>query len=389
MTPWHWLLIVGLAVAFYGYVGYPALLILVRPFRRQPPLISAKPETWPRISITLPAYNAEKTLRPVLDGLVQIDYPATRRQIVVVSDGSTDGTDALVAEYAHLGVELLRHSPRIGKTELENFAMTALTGEIIVNTDASVALAPDAVWRLVAALADPGVGVSSGRDISVASVGATGSGGEAAYVGYEMWIRDLETEVDAIVGSSGCLYAVRAELHRRQLPGYFARDFSSALWARLNGFRAVSVRDAICYVPRAASMRVEYNRKVRTMTRGLETLFYHGQLLNPFRYGMFSLLLWSHKLIRWLVPWALVACAVAIIPLAASALWAQAGVVALALGLGLAALGWWWPHQDRVPKLCSMAAYFVSGTIAGLRAWVNTARGSRASLWNPTPRAQS
>jgi len=325
----------------------------------------------------------------VLDGLVQSDYPAARRQIVVVSDGSTDGTDALVKEYAHLGVELLRHSPRLGKTELENFAMTALTGEIIVNTDASVALAPDAVWRLVAALEDPRVGVSSGRDISVASVGATGHGGEAAYVGYEMWLRDLETEVDAIVGSSGCLYAVRAGLHRRQLPGYLARDFSSALWARLNGFRAVSVRDAICFVPRAASMRVEFNRKVRTMTRGLETLFYHGRLLNPFRYGVFSWLLWSHKLIRWLVPWAVVACAVAVIPLAASAWWAQVGVVGLALGLGLAALGWWWPHQERVPKLCSTAAYFVSGTIAGLLAWANVVRGRRASLWNPTPRAQS
>jgi cellulose synthase/poly-beta-1,6-N-acetylglucosamine synthase-like glycosyltransferase len=389
MTPWYTLLIVGLAVAFYGYGGYPLLLIVVRRFRRQPPVATAKPAAWPRISITLPAYNAEKTLRPVLDGLVRLDYPPALRQILVVSDGSTDGTDVLVAEYAHLGVELLRHSPRIGKTELENFAMTALTGEIIVNTDASVALAPDAVWRLVAALADPGVGVSSGRDISVASVGATGSGGEAAYVGYEMWLRDLETDVEAIVGSSGCLYAVRAELHRRQLPGHLARDFSSALWARLNGVRAVSVRDAICFVPRAASMRVEFNRKVRTMTRGLETLFYHGRLLNPIKYGMFSVLLWSHKLIRWLVPWAVVACAVAIIPLAATVWWARAGVVALALGLGLAALGWWWPQQARVPRACSMAAYFVSGTMAGLLAWVRALRGNGAALWDPTPRAQS
>ena len=305
-----------------------------------------------------------------------------------MSDGSNDGTDALEAENAHVGVELLRHSPRVGKTEVENFAMTALTGEIIVNTDASVALAPDAVWRLVAALEDPGVGVSSGRDISVATVGATGSAGEAAYVGYEMWLRDLETDVEAIVGSSGCLYAVRAELHRRELPGYLARDFSSALWARLNGFRAVSVREAICFVPRAASMRVEFNRKVRTMTRGLETLFFHGRLLNPFRYGLFSLLLWSHKLIRWLVPWAIVACAVAVIPLAASEWWAEAGVVGLAGGLGLAALGWWWPRQDRVPRACSVPAYFVSGTIAGLLAWLNAVRGRRASVWNPTPRAQ-
>jgi cellulose synthase/poly-beta-1,6-N-acetylglucosamine synthase-like glycosyltransferase len=389
MTAWHLLFMAGAAVALYGYFGYPLLLLVVRQLRRRPPLLTAAPPTWPRISITLPAYNAEKTLRPVLDGLVRLDYPAELRQILVVSDGSTDGTDALVTEYAHLGVELLRHTPRVGKTEVENFAMTALTGKIIVNTDASVALRPDAVRHLVAALADPTVGVSSGRDISVAAVGATAHGGEAAYVGYEMWIRDLETSVDGIVGSSGCLYAIRADLHRRQLPGHLARDFSSALWARLHGFRAVSVRDAICFVPRAATMRVEFRRKVRTMTRGIETLFYHGTLLNPLKYGVFAWLLWSHKLIRWLVPWALAACAIAIIPLAASAWWAASGVVALVLGLGLAALGWWWPHENRVPRLLSVAAYFVSGIIAGITAWINAMRGHKAPVWDPTPRAQS
>lgn len=389
MTPWHWMMIAGVAITLYAYAGYPILLVVVRVFRRQPPLSTAKPVTWPRISITLPAYNAERTLRPVLDGLVHIDYPADRRQIVVVSDGSTDGTDALVGEYSHLGVELLRHSPRAGKTEVENVAMTALTGEIVVNTDASVALAPDAVWRLVAALSDPRVGVSSGRDISVAAVGGTAHGGEAVYVGYEMWVRDLETDVDAIVGSSGCLYAVRADLHRRQLPGYLARDFSSALWARLHGFRAVSVRDAICFVPRAASMHVEFRRKIRTMTRGLETLFFHRQLLNPAAYGVFAWLLWSHKLIRWLVPWALAACAIAVVALSSSAVWAAGGAVALAFCLLLAALGWWWPRRDRVPRLLSVAAYFVSGTLAGLAAWVQAARGHRASVWDPTPRNQS
>lgn len=389
MTAWHWIFLAGVAVTAYSYALYPLLLVIVRSVRRQPPVVTAQPVVWPRISITLPAYNAEKTLRPVLDGLVGLDYPAALRQIVVVSDGSTDGTDALVREYADRGVELLRHTPRVGKTEVENFAMRALTGEIVVNTDASVALKPDAVWRLVAALADPRVGVSSGRDISVAVVGATGHGGEAAYVGYEMWLRDLETDVEAIVGSSGCLYAVRAELHRRELPGFLARDFSSAMWARLNGFRAVSVRDAICFVPRAASVRVEFRRKVRTMTRGIETLFYHGRLLNPFTHGLFAWLLLSHKLIRWLVPLALAACAIAVVPLAATAWWARAAVVALALGLVLAALGWWWPATKRAPRLFAIAAYFVSGTIAGIFAWGNALRGHKAPVWDPTPRART
>src|ERR1700722_193063 len=101
MTAWHWVLVAGIAVTVYAYAGYPLLLVVMRKFRRQAPVATTRPAAWPRISITLPAYNAEKTLRPVLEGLVHLEYPAERRQIVVVSDGSTDGTDALVAEYAH------------------------------------------------------------------------------------------------------------------------------------------------------------------------------------------------------------------------------------------------------------------------------------------------
>jgi cellulose synthase/poly-beta-1,6-N-acetylglucosamine synthase-like glycosyltransferase len=404
MILWATVLASGAAVTVYSYFGYPALLWIQRSLgRRQPPVPAGDLPDWPRVSITLPAYNAEATLRPVLEGLTRIDYPRDRRQILVVSDGSTDGTDDLVREFAPLGVELLRIEGRLGKTEIENRAMDALTGDIIINTDASVTVHPDAIKRLVAALSDPQVGVASGRDISVASVGETGSGGEAAYVGYEMWIRELETDVQAIVGSSGCLYAIRAPLHRRKLPGHLSRDFSSALWARMNGLRAVSVNEAICYVPRAASMRVEYRRKIRTMSRGIQTLFFHGALLNPLKGGLFAWLLWSHKLIRWLVPWALATGALAVVILAVSsvgagsdwrdprsiAAWSAAGTLALVAGLVLAALGWWWPGKGKPPRLMSMAAFFVSGTAAGIVAWVHALRDRRAPVWEPTPRALS
>lgn len=385
-----------MAVTLYAYALYPALLWLTAKMRPSRPVRQDAPAQWPRISITLPAYNAEQTLRPVLDSLVAVSYPPERRQIVVVSDGSTDGTDALVRSYAAQGVELLRVEGRLGKTEVENRAMAALTGEIIVNTDASVTIHPDAIRHLVAALGDPTVGVASARDISVASVGEVGDASEAAYVGYEMWVRDLETAVSGIIGSSGCLYAARAELHRRVLPGHLSRDFSSALWARLNGKRAVSVPQALCFVPRAANMRIEYRRKIRTMSRGIQTLFFHGRLLDPVRYGFFSWMLWSHKLIRWLVPFALALGAVAFVSWAIPALSASA-LERLVAGLGLAGVvavltaagaGWWWTGA-RTPRLLSMSAYFVSGVVAGLVAWKRALADQRAPVWEPTPRALS
>ena len=382
----YWVIALSVGLVGYAYFGYPLALVAVRLVRRAPELVRDEPAEWPLITITLPAYNAEATLRPVLEALVASDYPADRRQILVVSDGSTDGTDALVGEYASRGVELLRVEGRVGKTEVENRAFDSLRGQIIVNTDASVTIAPDAVKKLVTALQDPDVGVASGRDISVASVGATGHASEAAYVGYEMWVRDLETAVGSIVGSSGCLYAIRAELHRRYLPGHFSRDFSSAMWARLNGVRAVSVREAICFVPRAANVRIEYRRKIRTMSRGIQTLFFHGQLLNPLRHGLFAWALWSHKLIRWLVPWALVAGTIAVLAAAGlgGQLWLAVGV---GLGLALSAVGWLWPKSTAAPRIASMAAYLVSGTLAGLVAWQRALLGEGAPVWEPTPRA--
>lgn len=385
------------AVTLYGYFGYPAALWLVAKLRTARVVHRAEPAQWPRVSITLPAYNAEATLRPVLDALVQVDYPRDRRQILVVSDGSTDGTDALVREYAAEGVELLRIEGRLGKTEIENRAFHALTGDIVVNTDASVTIDPAAVKRLVAALEDPSVGVASGRDISVASVGAKGHASEAAYVGYEMWVRDLETSVDGIIGSSGCLYAIRAPLHRRTLPGHLSRDFSSALWARLNGLRSVSVREAICFVPRASSMQVEYRRKIRTMSRGIQTLFFHGRLMNPLRYGLFAWMLASHKLIRWLVPWALVLGGV--VTMLAGAMFLQMskpwpllggavllGAVAV---LSLSYVGWTNPSAGLFGRGAASAAYFVSSTWAGVVAWKKALLDERAPVWEPTPRALS
>jgi len=397
-TLWLVLIFASASLTFYAYFGYPAILWVLSRFRQMPPVVKTFPDQWPLISVALPAHNAERTLRPVLEALVAADYPRDRRRIVVLSDGSTDGTEALVREFEDRGVELLAFSNRQGKTAVENAAYEQLSGEIIVNTDASVTVAPDAIKRLVAALQDPGVGVASSRDISVASVGAAGRSDEGAYVGYEMWVRELETAVDGIVGASGSLYAVRRFLHNRTLPTHLSRDFSSALWARLNGLRAVSVTDALCFVPRSASMPIEYRRKIRTMHHGLQTLLFRKQLLNPLRYGVFAWMLLSHKLIRWLVPFALLIGWGASLALGTTLLVGTAQVMrstggALVLAalapVALAVVGWWWPIGSKPPRLAGSAAYFVSSVWAGIIAWKRTIADERAVIWEPTPRALS
>jgi hypothetical protein len=228
--------------------------------------------------------------------------------------------------------------------------------------------------------------VASCRDISVAGLGDSHNRGESGYVGYEMWLRGLETRVDGIVGASGCFYAIRAGVHHVTVPDGLSRDFAAALMARERGYRAVSVTDAICFVPRTASLHNEYRRKVRTMTRGMQTLLYKRHLLNPFRFGLFAWILFSHKVCRWLVPWAGMLALGALAVLSVTVPWAR-WLLAAAVVTGVAAgAGWSWREDRGTPRLLAIPAYLVSGNLAALVASVAAMRGRSHATWEPTRR---
>ena len=375
----------ALGLCLYTYVGYPLILKVLsgsRRFRAAAPASAA----WPHISIAIPVYNEAAVIADTLERILALDYPSDRRQVLVVSDGSTDGTDEIVLQFAPRGVELLRLPQRRGKTAAENAARSRLAGEIIINTDASVRIDEAAVKHLVAAFHDPTVGVASGRDMSVSNLDDRLNPGEHAYVGYDMWVRDLETSLSGIVGASGCLYAIRRDLHMQSMPEGLSRDFGAALVAREHGYRAVSVPDAVCYVPRSTSLRREYRRKVRTMARGLRTLWHKRILLNPSRHGRFAWMLWSHKLCRWLTPWMVLIAAAALAALATRHWWAAATLAVGGAAAFLTVIGWIWPEGRPLPRLIALPSYAVSGNVAALHAWVRALGGQGTALWEPTRR---
>jgi glycosyltransferase involved in cell wall biosynthesis len=376
----------GLALWVYAYGGYPLLLALAKP-RRSAPLPGSLPdERLPTVSVSLPAHNEAATIRETIDRILASDYPRDKLQLVVISDASIDGTDEIVRSYADRGVELLRLPVRIGKTGAENAGRAVLRGAVVINTDASVRVHPAAIRHLVNALADSTVGVASSRDVSTGQGAATKTEGEGTYVGYEMWVRDLETRAGGIVGASGSLYAIRAALHRVEIPDELSRDFGAALTARRHGFRAVSVPEAICYVPRGVKLRQEYRRKVRTMARGLRTLRYFRELLDPVRHGAFAWKLWSHKLVRWLLPWATLAIVVGGLMEAAARglLWVALLALALSGAAFVAAINW--PEGRKAPRLLSLGAFLVTAIAAGLHAWWMAGTAPSLAKWEPTRR---
>jgi glycosyltransferase involved in cell wall biosynthesis len=370
----------------YATFGYPAALWIMsrRKDRREP--VSSVGGEWPSVTITVPAFNEAGSIAATLESLLQLEYPADKRQILVLSDASTDGTDDIVGTFASRGVDLVRLEVRSGKTVVENTAFEHAKGELIVNVDATVRVLPTALKPLVAAFADPTVGVASGRDVSVGDSVSDKISHEGSYVGYEMWVRDLETRILSIVGASGCFYATKKALYSRQFPGRLSRDFASALIAREHGFRAVSVPEAVCLVPRGKSLAGELRRKTRTMTRGLATLQHMQHLLDLESHGLFSWMLASHKLSRWLVYASLPFAIAALVALSAShgaarLVLAAGGVVCVAGILGLV-----WPQRRELPRPLALAAYTTVTLFAGILAWWRFLNEEVDAVWEPTRR---
>ncbi|TVP48875.1 MAG: glycosyltransferase [Gemmatimonadales bacterium] len=386
------LILAGCMIGFYAFAGYPLLLLAARRLGDASPPGTVPPgsDTWlPKISISVPIFNEAHQLEELLASLVALDYPTDLRQILIVSDGSTDGSDEIVEAWADRGVELLRVEQRGGKGAAENSARPHLTGEIVVNTDASIRIRPGALHPLLRPFADPRVGVVSGRDLSVGQETADANQGEAGYVGYEMWVRDLETASGGIVGASGSLYATRRHLHEVDIPPELSRDFASALVAGDHGLAAVSVKGAVCLVPRTGSLRSEYRRKVRTIARGMTTLWTWRHLLNPLRHPGFAWKLWSHKICRWLLPVAilLIAAGLALVARQEALAW-----IPLAGGLGLVlagATGWmvgWAGENGPLPRVLSTPAFFLMSNVAVVHAFFRAMGNGSQQFWEPTRR---
>lgn len=371
-----------IVTAIYAYVAYPAIIWAVARMRARD-AAGAQGNDWPQVTITVPVYNAVASIRATLERILELDYPRDRLQLLVLSDASNDGTDDVVRELAGRGVELMRAPVRRGKTAAENAAVAVSRGDIIVNVDATVVVPAGSLKHLIRVFDDPTVGVASGRDLSVGASGNHDTGAESGYTSYEMRVRDFETRAGSIVGASGCFYGIRRRIRASALPAGLSWDFASTLVAKQQGYRSVSVPGAVCLVPRTAEIRSELRRKARTMARGLSTLFYFREVMNPFKYGGFALMLISHKLFRW-VPYLLLPAAI----LALGVLATQSSVAAILLAIvacglvgGAAAI-----RYSIKLKPLALAGFIVAALSAGFLAWVEALRGTRMVTWDPTPR---
>jgi glycosyltransferase involved in cell wall biosynthesis len=331
----------------------------------------------PRVTFIITAYNEESRIAAKLENTFRQRYPADRLEILVASDCSTDGTDAIVRAQAPR-VRLVRSPERRGKEAAQLLAVEAASGEILVFSDAATILDDDGVAAIVQRFADPMVGCVSSVDRFIDADGRVS--GEGAYVRYEMMLRALETRVNSLVGLSGSFFAARRSVCREWAVDRQS-DFSTLLRTVEMGLRGVLDPACAGYYRNVAEERDELHRKVRTVVRGLAVLAANRRLLNPFRHGLFAWQLASHKLCRWLVPFAMIVAAVANVALAATSAF-YLGVLGLQAAFYTAALWGIW----RGTRALRVPAFLLVANVAVLVAWARFARGDRFTSWTPSRR---
>ncbi len=369
----------ALFLIVYTYLLYPVLLWLLAAGRKMPeygPL-----SEWPAVSLIIAAHNEEAVLRAKLENALAMDYPAEQLDIIVVSDASTDGTDGIAAEFAARGVRLHRQAVRSGKTAAQNAGVRLARGRFIAFSDANSMYAPNALKRLLAPFADERIGCVCG-ELQYANPDQQGAGkGEGLYWRYEQFLKRRESLLSSTLGANGAIYALRRELFV-ELRDDIISDFVVPLHAWRRAFRIAYEPTAVATEYSSGRFGDEFRRRRRIVSRSLYGLWTEVGVLNPCAHFFFAFQMFSHKLLRWLVPvWLLVVLAVNI-PLATSEYYDLLLALQGAF-YGLAALGLLLPERLGRYGLFYVPAYFTAtngGTLLGL---LNFLVGRRHPIWQP------
>jgi cellulose synthase/poly-beta-1,6-N-acetylglucosamine synthase-like glycosyltransferase len=292
-----WIALLG---SGYSYFIYPLILLL---FQRNDYLATHKGiETTgkPTISVIITAYNEGAQIANKINNTLEADYDAQLLEILIASDGSTDTTNDIVMSYRQRGVTLVEVPDRKGKENAQLHAIRQAKGEILVFSDVSTQIESTSLNRIAQVFANPAIGAVSSEDRFLTSEGEIA--GEGAYVKYEMWLRKLESSANSLVGLSGSFFSCRSTICKNwniSIPS----DFNTAINCVQQGYVAITDPKLLGYYPNIKDETKEYQRKVRTVLRGMAAFAHHKSLLSPFKHGFFTFQLLSHKLMRWLVPW--------------------------------------------------------------------------------------
>ena len=365
-------------------VGFPIVVSLWGTARRRP-VRQAGIE--PKVSVVIAAHNEEETIVRKIENTLALDYPSHLLEIIVASDGSTDRTVLLARAFSDRGVRVLS-LPRLGKIPALNEAVASATGDILLFTDANTNLASGALRKLIRNFADPEVGGVCGNQIvSLTGDEDSTARGERLYWGYDKKLKALESATGSIVSADGAIYAIRRELYERPANSLLNDDFAISTKVVERGRRLVFEKEALAWETASACAEHEFERKVRILSRGFRSVIAARSLLNPLRYGFYSLVLFTHKVLRRLTPLFLAGL------LAGSILALDRGqfyVLAAILQLGFYAIATLGGIARATPwgknRLIGAPFFFCLTNAAALVGLSHVISGKRIEVWQPRRR---
>ena len=295
---------IGLGIVVYTYAGY-GLVIFVLSKLVGKKHKSSDTDELPAVTLVIAAYNEEGFIEEKIRNTSELQYPADKLSVFVVTDGSTDRTAALVAN--HPSIKHFHEPARRGKIHAVNRIMKYVKTPIVIFSDANCYLNAEAIRNIVRHYADPKVGGVAGekRVLLGAADNASGSG-EGIYWKYESFLKRKDSEVYSIVGAAGELFSIRTQLFEEPPPDSIIEDFYMSMRIAQRGYRFIYEPDAIATESASASIAEEWKRKVRICAGGFQSMARLLPLLNPLSYGMLSFQYVSHRVLRWsLAPLAL------------------------------------------------------------------------------------
>jgi cellulose synthase/poly-beta-1,6-N-acetylglucosamine synthase-like glycosyltransferase len=337
------------ALIAYVYVGYPLLLAAWAQLAARPPKKRRfAAGHWPAISVIVAARNEGTRLPGRIDNLLALPYDGSR-EVIVVSDGSTDDTAEALAPYVARGEVRFLEVPAGGKPLALNAGVAAAGGEILVFADARQRFSRSTLASLVSNFSDPEVGGATGELVLDCESGASSSSigeGVGAYWKYEKWLRRKESVIRSTLGATGAVYALRRSLWRPLPAGTLLDDVLAPMRAVLDGWRVVFDEDAVAEDRAAPDGAAEARRKRRTLAGNYQILAQAPRLLIPLANPVWLQYL-SHKVGRLIVPWALILLAASSVMLAATHWFYALALAAQIAFYALAAFGAWLDARDR------------------------------------------
>lgn len=290
----------SLLVVLYTYIGYGIVMAMLARIRNRPAPMSLKEEDLPTVTILIPAYNEADILGPKIRNTLQLNYPKELLQVIVITDGSDDGSDIIV--HAFPQVTGMHQAAREGKAMAINRAMQRVEGSITVCTDANAMVDPASLRLLVAHFADSRVGGASGeKRISSTAVDGVSAGGEGLYWVYESWLKEQDAAVQTLVGAAGELFAFRTALFQPFEPDTILDDFMLSLRICLKGYRIAYEPGATATETGSVSLAEEQKRKVRIAAGGYQSMTRLKMLQAAPDKPMLLFQYISHRVLRWTI----------------------------------------------------------------------------------------